>query len=153
VTSRSRPQQTAQIFSPFAGQKRFGGRFSHIEQLIEIPRISPVNRQAGQSDYGKKHLAASRCESGPRYGRSTGLQRRSQDGSTPFAHRMRLSAIQTGRRGEFSRAVWADGVRFKRVEGVPALAALSRGGLGCRTFFEGGDLLEDCFDDVFVAKL
>jgi hypothetical protein len=34
VTSRSRPQQMAQIFSAFAGQYRFGGRFSQIGQLI-----------------------------------------------------------------------------------------------------------------------
>src|ERR1700733_199075 len=37
VTSRSRPKQIAQIFSPFAGQKRFGGRFSQIAQLIQSP--------------------------------------------------------------------------------------------------------------------
>jgi hypothetical protein len=37
VTSRSRPQQTAQIFSPIAGQNRFGGRFSQIGQLIHTP--------------------------------------------------------------------------------------------------------------------
>src|SRR5205085_10364907 len=32
VTSRSVPQQTAQIFSPLAGQKRFGLRFSQMGQ-------------------------------------------------------------------------------------------------------------------------
>jgi hypothetical protein len=28
-------------------------------QLIEIPRISRVDQESGQSDYGKMHLAAS----------------------------------------------------------------------------------------------
>ncbi len=37
VTSRSRPQHTAQIFSPFAGQNRLGGRFSQIGQVIRSP--------------------------------------------------------------------------------------------------------------------
>jgi hypothetical protein len=37
VTSRSFPQQIAQIFSPFAGQNRFGGRFSQIGQAIPLP--------------------------------------------------------------------------------------------------------------------
>jgi hypothetical protein len=36
VTSRSLPQQMAQIFSPFAGQNRLGGRFSQMGQLIRL---------------------------------------------------------------------------------------------------------------------
>jgi hypothetical protein len=34
VTSRPSPQQIAQIFSPKAGQNRFGGRLLQIGQLI-----------------------------------------------------------------------------------------------------------------------
>src|SRR6267378_8291485 len=37
VTSRSMPQQTAQIFSPFAGQNRAALRFSQIGQDTESP--------------------------------------------------------------------------------------------------------------------
>jgi hypothetical protein len=37
VTSRSVPQQTAQIFSPFAGQKRFGFLFSQMGQDTNSP--------------------------------------------------------------------------------------------------------------------
>jgi hypothetical protein len=36
VTSRCVPQQIAQIRSPFAGQNRFGGRFSQIGQLTNF---------------------------------------------------------------------------------------------------------------------
>jgi hypothetical protein len=35
LTSRSVPQQGEQIFSPFAGQNRFGFRFSQIGQLTQ----------------------------------------------------------------------------------------------------------------------
>src|SRR5712691_4756286 len=38
VTSRSVPQQTAQIFSPLAGQKRAALRFSQIGQDTESPK-------------------------------------------------------------------------------------------------------------------
>src|SRR3981189_3053331 len=38
VTSRSVPQQTAQIFSPLAGQKRAALRFSQMGQDTESPR-------------------------------------------------------------------------------------------------------------------
>jgi hypothetical protein len=37
VTSRSRPQHIAHIFSPSAGQNLFGGRFLQIGQLIQSP--------------------------------------------------------------------------------------------------------------------
>jgi hypothetical protein len=37
LTSRSVPQQTAQIFSAFAGQKRPGLRFWQIGQFKNIP--------------------------------------------------------------------------------------------------------------------
>src|SRR5258705_12947124 len=45
VTSRSVPQQTAQIFSPFAGQNRAAFRFSQIGQNTESPMI-PCGRSA-----------------------------------------------------------------------------------------------------------
>src|SRR6266436_409718 len=45
VTSRSVPQQTAQIFSPFAGQNRAALRFSQIGQDTESPMI-PCGRSA-----------------------------------------------------------------------------------------------------------
>jgi hypothetical protein len=38
VTSRSVPQHTAQINSPFAGQNRFAFRFPHIGQLNPPPQ-------------------------------------------------------------------------------------------------------------------
>src|ERR1700694_5693867 len=38
VTSRSVPQQTAQIFSPLAGQKRAALRFSQMGQDTESPQ-------------------------------------------------------------------------------------------------------------------
>jgi len=38
VTSRCVPQQTAQIFSPLAGQKRAVLRFSQIGQFNRLPR-------------------------------------------------------------------------------------------------------------------
>jgi hypothetical protein len=37
VTSRSVPQHTAQIFSPFAGQNRFGFRFPQMGQFNASP--------------------------------------------------------------------------------------------------------------------
>src|SRR6266446_2625849 len=43
VTSRSVPQQIAQIFSPLAGQKRAGLRFSQIGQNTESPHSSRTN--------------------------------------------------------------------------------------------------------------
>src|SRR5207247_163252 len=45
VTSRSVPQQTAQIFSPLAGQKRAGLRFSQIGQDTESPHCSGTIEQ------------------------------------------------------------------------------------------------------------
>ncbi|PYU53431.1 MAG: hypothetical protein DMG48_01570 [Acidobacteria bacterium] len=42
VTSRSVPQQTAQIFSPLAGQKRAGLRLSQIGQDTEYPLPSRI---------------------------------------------------------------------------------------------------------------
>src|SRR6267154_1102613 len=45
VTSRSVPQQTAQIFSPFAGQNRAALRFSQIGQGTESP-MTPCGRSA-----------------------------------------------------------------------------------------------------------
>jgi hypothetical protein len=45
VTSRSVPQQTAQIFSPFAGQKRTALRFSQIGQDTESPHSSRTIEQ------------------------------------------------------------------------------------------------------------
>jgi hypothetical protein len=52
VTSRPSPQQIAQIFSPFAGQNRFGGRFSQIAQGIHTPH-SPSRYNAEELEYGK----------------------------------------------------------------------------------------------------
>src|SRR6266852_8360380 len=45
VTSRSVPHQTAQIFSPFAGQNRAALRFSQIGQDTESPMV-PCGRSA-----------------------------------------------------------------------------------------------------------
>src|SRR6266403_1798402 len=45
VTSRSVPQQTAQIFSPFAGQNRAALRFSQIGQGTESPERQRVVQQ------------------------------------------------------------------------------------------------------------
>src|SRR6266436_2676247 len=45
VTSRPVPQQTAQILSPLAGQKRSGLRFSQIEQDTNSPLQSKADQQ------------------------------------------------------------------------------------------------------------
>src|SRR5258708_12915762 len=45
VTSRSVPQQTAQIFSPLAGQKRAALRFSQIGQNTESPKAMRTIQQ------------------------------------------------------------------------------------------------------------
>src|SRR5438309_9498496 len=45
VTSRSVPQQTAQIFSPLAGQKRAGLRLSQIGQDTQYPLPSRIIEQ------------------------------------------------------------------------------------------------------------
>lgn len=45
VTSRSVPQQTAQIFSPLAGQKRAALRFSQMGQDTESPHSSRTIEQ------------------------------------------------------------------------------------------------------------
>jgi hypothetical protein len=44
-TSRSVPQQTAQIFSPLAGQNRSAFRFSQIGQDTEAPHSGGTNQQ------------------------------------------------------------------------------------------------------------
>src|ERR1700704_3367768 len=45
VTSRSVPQQMAQIFSPFAGQNREAFRFSQTGQSTESPRRQTAVQQ------------------------------------------------------------------------------------------------------------
>jgi hypothetical protein len=45
VTSRSVPQQTAQIFSPLAGQKRSAFRFSQIGQDPDAPHSARTTEQ------------------------------------------------------------------------------------------------------------
>src|ERR1700687_4803300 len=45
VTSRSVPQQTAQIFSPLAGQKRAALRFSQMGQDTESPQNARTVQQ------------------------------------------------------------------------------------------------------------
>src|ERR1700746_537738 len=59
VTSRPSPQQMAQIFSPFAGQNRFGGRFSQIGQRIHTPWADKKRCSAEESEYEKTGDAAS----------------------------------------------------------------------------------------------
>ena len=44
-TSRSVPQQTAQIFSPFAGQNLAAFRFRQIGQDTVAPRAPETNQQ------------------------------------------------------------------------------------------------------------
>src|SRR5229473_2342683 len=69
VTSRSVPQQTAQIFSPLAGQKRAALRFSQIGQDTESPqnvRTVQQNTRCGikrqnQPGGGSRRIS---CESG-----------------------------------------------------------------------------------------
>src|SRR5712664_4381464 len=65
VTSRSVPQQTAQIFSPLAGQKRAALRFSQIGQNTESPKgkrtiqqntLWQEKRQKGVAVRGKPSL-------------------------------------------------------------------------------------------------
>jgi hypothetical protein len=45
-TSRSLPQQTAQIFSPLAGQNLSALRFSQIGQITAAPGQTNANQQS-----------------------------------------------------------------------------------------------------------
>src|SRR5205814_7063706 len=56
VTSRSLPQQTAQIFSALAGQKRSALRFSQIGQDTESPqRVKTVQQNTLSKDKRQKN--------------------------------------------------------------------------------------------------
>jgi hypothetical protein len=75
VTSRSVPQQTAQIFSPLAGQRRSALRFSQMGQDKQSPQnVRTVqqntlrgNKRQNQAGGGKaeirRHAAPRRCRS------------------------------------------------------------------------------------------
>jgi len=66
VTSRSVPQQTAQITSALAGHERLGGRFSHMGQVK--PKLS------SKGDEGRKpHYATTGKESPLNAGFQAGL--------------------------------------------------------------------------------
>src|SRR5208283_5848076 len=64
-TSRSVPQQTAQIFSPLAGQNLTGLRFSHIGQDTESPHTSRTVQQntppLRQNKTARRQVMGSNC--------------------------------------------------------------------------------------------
>jgi hypothetical protein len=57
VISRSVPQQTAHIFSPLAGQKRAGLRFSQMGQDTESPRHVKTVQQNTRSGNKRQNQA------------------------------------------------------------------------------------------------
>ncbi|PYU69116.1 MAG: hypothetical protein DMG49_14195 [Acidobacteria bacterium] len=62
VTSRSVPQQTAQIFSPLAGQKRAALRFPQIGQDTGIPFGLFVTKQNTPSPSKSKKWGQARTD-------------------------------------------------------------------------------------------
>src|SRR2546422_10254146 len=64
VTSRPVPQQTAQIFSPLAGQKRAGLRFSQTGQNTNSPRqIRAIQQNTPRDDKRQKSMRSGRAYS------------------------------------------------------------------------------------------
>jgi hypothetical protein len=63
VTSRSVPQQTAQMVSPFAGQNLLGGRFSQIGQAKALFSSRNKVSSARNSHYATEGAVACRHRS------------------------------------------------------------------------------------------